>query len=52
MHNEVHVTYLDTIGRPVVVFKKSSLTDEHNGMIYVSPAYVSTTTRDADMGSR
>jgi len=36
MYNEVHVTYLDTIGRPAVVFKKSSLTDEHKGMIYVT----------------
>lgn len=41
MYNEVHVTYLDTIGRPAVIFKKSLLTDEHKGMIYVSPAYVS-----------
>jgi oligosaccharyltransferase complex subunit alpha (ribophorin I) len=41
MYNEVHVTYLDTIGRPTIVFKKSSLTDEHKGTIYVSTAYVS-----------
>jgi len=41
MHNEVHVTYLDTIGRPTVVLKKNSLTDEHKGMVYVSPGCVS-----------
>jgi len=36
MYDEVHTTYLDTIGRPSIVFKKLSLTDEHTGMIYVT----------------
>jgi hypothetical protein len=52
MYNEVHVTYLDTIGRPAVIFKKGSLTDEHKGMIYVSPAYVLNIIQGADMGFR
>ncbi|KAL4081862.1 Ribophorin I [Scleroderma yunnanense] len=30
------VTYLDTIGRPVVSFDYKDLTDKHTGMIYVS----------------
>lgn len=52
MHDEVHVTYLDTIGRPAVVFKKRSLTDEHKGMIYVSPAYVPDIIQGADVSFR
>lgn len=52
MYNEVHVTYLDTIGRPVVIFKKTSLTDEHKGMIYVSQSYVLNIIQGANMGFR
>ena len=52
MYDEMHVTYLDTIGRPAVVFKKSSLTDQHTGMIYVSPVYVSNINQSAHTGFR
>jgi len=31
-----HVTYLDTIGRPMIVVLKSHLTDKHTLPIYVS----------------
>jgi len=36
IYDGTHVAYLDTIGRPTIVFKKNSLTDEHKGMIYVT----------------
>ncbi|KIJ57101.1 hypothetical protein M422DRAFT_773793 [Sphaerobolus stellatus SS14] len=29
-------TYLDTVGRPTIIFKKKGLTDNHTGAIYVS----------------
>ncbi|KAF8476511.1 oligosaccharyl transferase alpha subunit [Gautieria morchelliformis] len=31
-----HITYLDTIGRPAVVFKKDSITDNHTNNIYIT----------------
>ena len=33
-----HVTYLDTIGRPMITLTYSQLTTKHDGNIYVSPA--------------
>ncbi|KAG8937109.1 dolichyl-diphosphooligosaccharide--protein glycosyltransferase subunit 1 [Tulasnella sp. 418] len=30
-----HITYLDTVGRPAITFKKSGATDKHAGMIYI-----------------
>lgn len=30
-----HVTYLDTVGRPSILFKKKRLTDKHTNTIYV-----------------
>jgi oligosaccharyltransferase complex subunit alpha (ribophorin I) len=31
-----HTTYLDTTGRPTVVFKYKNLTDKHTGVIYIA----------------
>ncbi|PVG00015.1 Ribophorin I [Serendipita vermifera] len=36
MSSTTHVTYLDTIGRPAITLKSSSLTDQHTGIIYAS----------------
>jgi hypothetical protein len=50
MSKHTHVTYLDTIGRPAIVLKKTSLTDQHTGIVYVcitvfcSPFFDLTTT--------
>lgn len=34
--SSTHTTYLDTTGRPVVVFKYKNLTDRHTGVIYIA----------------
>ncbi|KAF8592190.1 oligosaccharyl transferase alpha subunit [Ramaria rubella] len=34
--HSTHITYLDTIGRPAVLFKKDRITDNHINTIYVS----------------
>ena len=36
---DTHVTFLDTVGRPAVIFKKTGVTDNHTGAIYVSLSY-------------
>lgn len=30
-----HITFLDTKGRPTIIFKKKNLTEKHTGLIYV-----------------
>lgn len=30
-----HITYLDTTGRPFIVFKKDRITDNHTNPVYV-----------------
>jgi oligosaccharyltransferase complex subunit alpha (ribophorin I) len=34
--SSTHTTYLDTTGRPTVVFKYKNLTDKHTGVIYIA----------------
>ena len=34
--SSTHTTYLDTTGRPAVVFKYKDLTDKHSGIIYIA----------------
>lgn len=36
IERDTHVTYLDTSGRPMIVFRGKNLTDKHAGLIYVS----------------
>ena len=36
LSSSTHTTYLDTIGRPAVVFKYRNLTDKHTGVIYIA----------------
>ena len=36
-----HVTYLDSVGRPSIIFKKKNATDKHNGLIYVCAGFLS-----------
>lgn len=35
-----HYTFLDTVGRPTVVFKSKNLTDKHTGLIYVRLSFI------------
>jgi len=32
---DTHITYLDSIGRPAILFQKNNITNEHAGLIYV-----------------
>ena len=40
MPNQLHYTYLDTFGRPVLVATKSNLVEHHIQDVVVSPEYL------------
>ncbi|KIO31035.1 hypothetical protein M407DRAFT_241952 [Tulasnella calospora MUT 4182] len=33
---QTHYTFLDTVGRPTIIFKSKNLTDKHAGLIYIT----------------